>query len=281
MISKIIIKQFSKSTFTPFFQFSSTPLEYLKLEKYDTKVALITFNRPKQLNALCDGLINELNTTLKNLDEDSQINAIVITGNEKAFAAGADIKEMKDKSYPLTYKINMLSHWDNITNIKKPIIAAVNGYALGGGCELAMMCDIIIAGKSAKFGQPEVVIGTIPGCGGTIRLTKAMGKSKAMEYILTGNQWDAQTAEQHGLVSRVVEPSETVNEALKLAAQISSFSSPIVQMAKECVNQSYNLTLRDGVQFEKKVFHATFATEDRKEGMSAFVEKRKPNWKNN
>lgn len=174
----------------------------------------------------------------------------------------------------------MLSNWDNITNIKKPIIAAVNGYALGGGCELAMMCDIIVAGSNAKFGQPEVIIGTIPGCGGTQRLTHALGKSKAMEIILTGDQLDAQTAEKHGLVSKVVEPAETVNEAVKIGAKIASLSQPIVAMAKECVNQAYNLTLRDGIQFEKRVFHSTFATADRKEGMTAFSEKRKPVWKN-
>lgn len=198
-------------------------LQYIKFEKQE-KVGLITLNRPKALNALCDGLIKELNTKLLECDADPSIGAIVITGSEKAFAAGADIKEMKDKSFPQTYQTNMLGQWDNISQIKKPVIAAVNGYALGGGCELAMLCDIIIAGEKAKFGQPEILLGTIPGCGGTVRLTKALGKSRAMEIILTGDQFTAQEAEKAGLVSRVVKPEETVQEAVKVAQKIASFS---------------------------------------------------------
>ncbi|EAR87285.1 enoyl-CoA hydratase/isomerase (macronuclear) [Tetrahymena thermophila SB210] len=265
----------------PMFMFSNLKtLEYIKYEVQENQVALVTLNRPKALNALCDGLINELNSTLEQLNKDPKVGAIVITGSEKAFAAGADIKEMKDKTFPYTYSVNMLASWDNLTTIKKPIIAAVNGYALGGGCELAMMCDIIVAGTSAKFGQPEILIGTIPGCGGTQRLTRAIGKSKAMELVLTGDQIDAHTAEKHGLVSKVVEPTETVNEAVKIAAKIASLSQPIVAMAKEAVNQAHNLPLKDGLQYEKRLFHSTFATQDRKEGMTAFAEKRKPQWKN-
>ncbi|KAL4470714.1 hypothetical protein ABPG72_016719 [Tetrahymena utriculariae] len=265
----------------PMFMFSNLKtLEYIQYEVQENQVALVTLNRPKALNALCDGLINELNSTLELLNKDPQVGAIVITGSEKAFAAGADIKEMKDKTFPYTYSVNMLGSWDNLTTIKKPIIAAVNGYALGGGCELAMMCDIIVAGSSAKFGQPEILIGTIPGCGGTQRLTRAIGKSKAMELVLTGDQIDAHTAEKHGLVSKVVEPTETVNEAVKIAAKIASLSQPIVAMAKEAVNQAHNLPLKDGLQYEKRLFYSTFATHDRKEGMTAFTEKKKPQWKN-
>lgn len=193
-------------------------------------------NRPKQLNALCDGLIQELNELLFKLDKDSNIGAIVITGSEKAFAAGADIKEMKDKSFPETYNINMLADWEKITLIRKPVIAAVNGFALGGGCELAMMCDIILAGDKAQFGQPEIKLGTIPGCGGTQRFVKALGKSRAMELVLTGDFIDAKEAERHGLVSRVIEGDKLVEEALKVASKIASYSKPIVAMAKECVN---------------------------------------------
>jgi len=237
---------------------------------------LITLNRPKAMNALCDGLIVELNEALNKFEDDKELGAIVITGNEKAFAGGADIKEMSNKSFMEAYKTDMMSHWHNITNIRKPIIAAVNGYALGGGCELAMMCDIIIAGESAKFGQPEVTIGTIPGCGGTQRLIRAIGKSKAMELILTGSQMSAQEAEKSGLVCRVVAPDKLVSTAIEMGEKISSFSKPIIAMAKEAVNAADNTTLDVGIQLERRLFHTTFATKDQKEGMSSFSEKRKP-----
>jgi len=245
------------------------------------KVGLITLNRPKALNALCDGLIAELNTQLAAFDSDPEVGCIVITGSEKAFAAGADIKEMSSRTFPDTYKTNMLASWHNLTRVSTPIIAAVNGYALGGGCELAMMCDIIIAGDKAKFGQPEVTIGTIPGCGGTQRLTRAIGKSKAMEMILTGNQMTAQDAEKAGLVSRVVPADKLVTEAMETATKIASFSKPIVGMCKEAVNSAFENTLSQGVVFERRLFHSTFATADQKEGMKAFADKRKPNWTNN
>lgn len=192
------------------------------------------------------------------MDKDPEIGAILITGSEKAFAAGADIKEMKDKEYPQTYTMNMLEHWENVNKIRKPTIAAVNGYALGGGCELAMMCDIILAGDNAKFGQPEITLGTIPGMGGTQRLTRAIGKSRAMELILTGDFMDAQEALQRGLVSRVVKADMLVNEARNVARKIASFSKPVVMMAKECVNQAYEENLQNGLKFERRVFHSTF-----------------------
>lgn len=249
--------------------------EYILVEKRG-KVGLITLNRPKALNALCDGLVKELVDQLRIFDADPEIGAIVITGSERAFAAGADIKEMSSKTYIDAYQSEMLAFWHDLTRIKTPIIAAVNGYALGGGCELAMMCDIILAGDKAVFGQPEVTIGTIPGCGGTQRLTRAVGKSKAMELILTGNQFSAQEAEKHGLVSRVVPAAELVNEAVKLGERIASFSKPVIAMAKEAVNAAYETTLQQGILFERRLFHSTFATHDQKEGMRAFIEKRKP-----
>lgn len=212
------------------------------------------------------------------LDKDPEVGAIVLTGSEKAFAAGADIKEMQDKTFPATFTTDMLGWWDSILKIKKPIVGAVNGYALGGGCELAMICDILIAGTTAKFGQPEITLGTIPGMGGSQRLTRAIGKSRAMEMVLTGEFMDATEAAQRGLVSRVVEANQSVNEALRVARKIASHSKPIVIMAKEAVNEAYETGLSDGLRFEKRVFHSTFGTHDRKEGMSAFVEKRKPAW---
>ncbi|KRX00349.1 hypothetical protein PPERSA_10848 [Pseudocohnilembus persalinus] len=280
-IVKLVAKQPSTFANKNIFQFSSQfpSLEYLIYEKRD-KVGLVTLNRPKALNALCDGLIKELNETLFTLEKDSEIGAIVITGSERAFAAGADIKEMSQRGFPEAYNMKMLEHWDQISLLKKPVLAAVNGFALGGGCELAMLCDIIYAGSKAKFGQPEIKLGTIPGCGGTIRLTKALGKSRAMDIILSGDQFTAQEAEKLGLVAKIFEPSELVEETVKQANKIASYSQPIVAMAKESVNQSFNLTLRDGIQFEKRVFHSTFATKDRTEGMKAFVEKREPQWKN-
>jgi enoyl-CoA hydratase/carnithine racemase len=258
---------------------SSIPkLEYLLTETRGN-VALVTLNRPKALNALCNGLVSELNAHLKELDANPQIGCIVITGSEKAFAAGADIKEMASQTYMSAYKQDMLAFWHDITLVKKPIIAAVNGYALGGGCELAMMCDIIIAGDKAKFGQPEVAIGTIPGCGGTQRLTRAVGKSKAMEWMLTGNQFTAEEAEKAGLVSKVVPAAELTETAVKMGEKIASHSKPIIALCKEAVNAAYETSLHQGVVFERRLFHSTFGTLDQKEGMGAFVAKQKPVFK--
>ena len=244
------------------------------------KVLLVTLNRPKALNALCNQLIAELNQTLRDADANDQVSAVVITGSEKAFAAGADIKEMQQQNNVSAYKTDMLAQWADITKTRKPVIAAVNGYALGGGCELAMMCDIILAGDSAKFGQPEITLGTIPGCGGTQRLTRAIGKSRAMELILTGDMMTAEEACQRGLVSRVIPKERLVAEAIETAKKIAKFSQPIVMMAKESVNRAYEGTLEEGLRFERRMFHATFGFDDRREGMTAFVEKRKPNFTN-
>jgi enoyl-CoA hydratase len=256
----------------------SPKLEYI-LAETNGKVGVVTLNRPKALNALCNGLIKELNAQLKQFDADPNIGAIIITGSERAFAAGADIKEMAPQTYMSAYKSDMLAFWHDVTLIKKPIIAAVNGFALGGGCELAMMCDIIIAGDKAKFGQPEILLGTIPGCGGTQRLTRAVGKSKAMEWILTGNHFTAEEAERAGLVSRVVPAAELKDKALETAAKIASFSQPIASLCKEAVNAAYETTLHQGVTYERRLFHSTFATVDQKEGMKAFAEKRKADFK--
>ncbi|GBG30357.1 Enoyl-CoA hydratase, mitochondrial [Hondaea fermentalgiana] len=253
--------------------------ENIKVEKKEGRVALIELYRPKALNALCTPLINELNDATEKLDLDADVGAIVITGSEKAFAAGADIKEMQSKEYINAYTTNMFANWANLSKIQTPTIAAVNGFALGGGCELAMLCDIILAGEKAKFGQPEIKLGTIPGCGGTQRLIRAVGKSKAMELVLTGNMMSAQEAEAKGLVARIYPVEDLVDEALKMARQISSFSKPIVQMAKEAVNASYEMSLEEGCRFERRIFHSTFSTEDRLEGMTAFVEKRDPTFK--
>ncbi|KAF9159197.1 putative enoyl-CoA hydratase, mitochondrial [Actinomortierella ambigua] len=256
-------------------------LEYLLTETRG-RVALVTLNRPKALNALCNGLFVELNKVLEEFDNNSDIGAIVITGSERAFAAGADIKEMKDSNFIDNYKNNFLGHWTKITTIRKPIIAAVNGFALGGGCELAMMCDIIYAGDKAVFGQPEIKLGTIPGAGGTQRLVKAVGKSKAMEMCLTGS-WNlnADEAERGGLVSKVFPADQVVDEAVKTAEKIASLSQPVVQMCKDAINQSFELSLSAGLTFERRLFHATFATNDQKEGMSAFAEKRKATFTHN
>lgn len=259
--------------------FSNTNFEYILSEKRG-KVGLVTLNRPKALNALCDGLIAELNTQLTEFDLDPDCGAIVITGSDRAFAAGADIKEMSTKTYMQAYKTDMLASWANITKIRTPIIAAVNGFALGGGCELAMMCDIIYAGDKAKFGQPEVKIGTIPGCGGTQRLTRAVGKSKAMEMCLTGDMYSAEDAEKAGLVAKVLPAEELVDHAVAQGAKIASLSSPIIMLCKDAVNTAYETSLEQGVIYERRLFHSTFATHDQKEGMSSFAEKRAPEFKN-
>jgi enoyl-CoA hydratase len=240
-------------------------------------VGLITLDRPKALNALCDQLFTELGEALHAYDEDPSIGCIVLTGSDKAFAAGADIKEIQGKTFQDVFQEEFITRkWEEVTKLRTPVIAAVAGYALGGGCELAMMCDFILAADTAKFGQPEITIGTIPGAGGTQRLTRFVGKSKAMEMILTGRMMDAAEAERSGLVSRVVPAAELLDEALRTAEKIAGFSRPIVYMAKEATNRAYETTLSEGVKFERRLFHATFATDDQKEGMAAFAEKRKP-----
>lgn len=242
----------------------------------NNNVGLIQLNRPKALNALCADLMSELEQAVKKFDSDPTIACLILTGSTKAFAAGADIKEMQNKGFSDVVMGNFLSNWTAITEIKKPIIAAVNGFALGGGCEVAMMCDIIIAGDKASFGQPEIVIGTIPGAGGTQRLTRAVGKSKAMEMVLTGDRITAVEAQQYGLVSGVYPAENLVAEAVRIAERIGTHSKLTVQLAKEAVNSAYETTLDQGIKLERRLFHATFASNDRKEGMSAFVEKRKP-----
>jgi len=236
---------------------------------------IITLNRPKALNALSSGLIAELNSALDDFNCNDEIGCIVITGSEKAFAAGADIKEMQSKTYMDAYMNDFLGSWDYLADQRKPTIAAVNGYALGGGCELAMMCDFILAGDKAQFGQPEIKLGTIPGAGGSQRLTRFVGKSKAMEMVLTGRMMDAQEAERAGLVSRIIAAGDLLDEAVRVAQKIAALSRPVVMVAKEAVNRSYETTLAEGIRFERRVFHSLFATDDQKEGMKAFVEKRK------
>ncbi|WP_374301055.1 enoyl-CoA hydratase [Ferrovibrio sp.] len=244
------------------------------------QVGLITLNRPQALNALSAGLVAEMAQALDVFEADDAIGCIIITGSEKAFAAGADIKEMMSKTYMDVYKEDFITkNWERVTTCRKPVIAAVAGFALGGGCELAMMCDFIIAADTAKFGQPEINLGTIPGAGGTQRLTRFVGKSKAMEMCLTARMMDAVEAERSGLVSRVVPAAELLNEAFKAAEKICSLSRPIVMIAKEAVNRAYETTLAEGIRFERRIFHSTFATEDQKEGMSAFAEKRKAAFK--
>ena len=243
-------------------------------------VGLVTLNRPQALNALNSTLMGELNQALAAFDADDAIGAMVVTGSEKAFAAGADIKEMQAKTYVETLLGSFLGNWEDVTRCRKPIIAAVAGFALGGGCELAMMCDFILAADTAKFGQPEINLGIIPGAGGTQRLTRFVGKSKAMEMVLTGRMMDAAEAERSGLVSRVVPAAELVDEAVKVATRIAGLSRPSVVLAKDAVNRAYETTLSEGVRFEKRVFHSLFATEDQKEGMQAFMEKRKPAFRN-
>jgi len=239
------------------------------------RVAIIRLNRPKALNALCDQLMDELGAALRGYDADPAIGAIILTGSERAFAAGADIKEMQARSYPGVFLDDFIGkRWETVTQIQKPVIAAVAGFALGGGCELAMMCDLILAADTAKFGQPEINLGVIPGAGGTQRLTRAIGKSKAMEMVLTGRMLDAVEAERANLVARVVPAAELMAEATKLAERIAGLSAPAVAAAKDAVNRAFETTLTEGVRFERRVFQALFATEDQKEGMAAFAEKR-------
>ncbi|SAL18218.1 enoyl-CoA hydratase [Caballeronia choica] len=244
------------------------------------RVGVITLNRPKALNALNDALMDELGAALKHFDADDDIGAIVLTGSEKAFAAGADIGMMAGYTYMDVYKGDYITrNWEAIRSIRKPIIAAVAGFALGGGCELAMMCDIIIAADTAKFGQPEIKLGVIPGAGGTQRLPRAVSKAKAMDLCLTARFMKADEAERAGLVSRVAPADRFLEEAVDAATVIASFSLPAVMMAKEAVNRAYETTLAEGVHFERRLFHSLFATEDQKEGMAAFVEKRNPVFK--
>jgi len=253
--------------------------ETILVEKRD-RVGLVTLNRPKALNALCAQLIAELEQALNDLEADSNIGAIVVTGSERAFAAGADIKEMKDRTFIDVFTSDFITKgWERLAQCRKPTIAAVSGFALGGGCEIAMMCDMIIAAETAKFGQPEITIGTIPGAGGTQRLTRAVGKAKAMDLVLTGRMMDAAEAERSGLVARVVAADKLLDEALAVAAKIASFSLPTTLIAKEAVNRAFETGLAEGLKFERRVFHATFGTEDQKEGMAAFAEKRPPQFK--
>ena len=254
-------------------------LQYLEVERQDA-VALVRLNRPEVLNALCQGLMRELAETLAALDADADVGVIVLTGNDKAFAAGADITEMKDASYAFMLEDGGLTrHCDSIASCEKPVIAAVAGYALGGGCELAMMCDFIIAADNARFGQPEITIGTIPGFGGSQRLTRLVGKSKAMDMCLTGRMMDAAEAERSGLASRVEPLDSYLQVALETAARIASFSSPVVSMAKQAVDGALEVPLAQGIRNERQMFKATFALQDQKEGMAAFVEKRSPEFK--
>ncbi len=244
------------------------------------RVGIIRLNRPQQLNALNAALKSELGRAIDELDADPNIGCILITGNEKAFAAGADIKEMADKTFIEAYLGNFAGTWDRAARARKPIVAAVAGFALGGGCELAMQCDVVIAADNAKFGQPEIKLGVIPGIGGTQRLTRAIGKAKAMELILTGRIMDAAEAEKSGLIARVVPAATLMEEAVKVADTIANMSLPSVLAAKEAVNRAFESGLSEGVIFERRIFHSLFATEDQKEGMRAFIEKRKPEWKN-
>ncbi|MEA2782268.1 MAG: enoyl-CoA hydratase [Rhodospirillaceae bacterium] len=244
-------------------------------------VGVITLNRPQALNALNAALIGEMKQALDGFEEDPSIGAILLTGSEKAFAAGADIKEMKDRDFVDVYLADFITRdWERLAQCRKPTIAAVAGYALGGGCEIAMMCDIILAADNAKFGQPEITIGTLPGAGGTQRLTRAVGKAKAMDLVLTGRMMDASEAERAGLVARVVSAASLLAEAMKTAEKIASLSRPAVLLAKEAVNQAFEMGLAEGVRFERRLFHASFATHDQKEGMNAFAEKRSPAFKN-
>jgi len=253
--------------------------EHILVEPRD-KVGLITLNRPQALNALNSELMAEVTTALEAFDSDDAIGAVVITGSEKAFAAGADIKEMQPKTYMDAYLGDFIGAWEGVTRCRKPVVAAVAGYALGGGCELAMMCDIIIAADNAKFGQPEIKLGTFPGSGGTQRLPRAIGKAKAMDLILTGRMMDVDEAERAGLVSRIVPLDSLMDEALSVAATIASMSLPSVTMAKEAVNRAYQTGLDEGVLFERRLFYSTFSLDDQKEGMAAFVEKRPPKFTN-
>ena len=256
------------------------PFENIVVETRD-RVGLITLSRPKFLNALNDALMDELGAALQQFDSDGNIGCIVITGSAKAFAAGADIAAMASWTYMDVYRSDYITrNWETLRRIRKPVIAAVAGYALGGGCELAMMCDIVIAADTARFGQPEIKLGIIPGAGGTQRLPRAVGKAKAMDLCLTGRLMDAQEAERAGLVSRVVPAERLLDEALEAATVISSYSQPVAMMVKESVNRAFESSLSEGILFERRVFHATFALEDQKEGMDAFSSKRPPHFKN-
>ncbi|WP_416796455.1 enoyl-CoA hydratase [Ciceribacter azotifigens] len=244
------------------------------------RVAIVTLNRPQALNALNSTVMEELRQVLAGFQRNSDIGAVVLTGSEKAFAAGADIKEMQSLDFVDAYLGDFISGWDDVAGFRKPMIAAVSGFALGGGCELAMMCDFIIASTTAKFGQPEITLGVTPGMGGSQRLTRAVGKAKAMDLCLTGRMMDAAEAERSGLVARIVEPERLLDEAIAAAEKIAAFSAPAVLMAKESVNRAFELTLAEGLRFERRLFHSLFATEDQKEGMTAFVEKRKAAFRN-
>lgn len=256
-----------------------TSYETIEVETHG-RVGLIRLNRPQALNALNAALIGEVDCALAGFEADDGIGCVVITGSEKAFAAGADIKEMKDKSFADAYLSDFIGRWDTVARARKPIIAAVAGFALGGGCEFAMMCDFIIAADTAQFGQPEIKIGVIPGAGGTQRLTRAIGKAKAMDLVLTGRMMGAEEAERCGLVARIVPAADLVAEALKAAAAIAAMSLPAAMMAKEAVNAAFETTLTEGVRYERRLFYSLFATQDQKEGMAAFAEKRKPAFQN-
>ncbi|HJO98008.1 MAG: enoyl-CoA hydratase [Rhodospirillales bacterium] len=254
--------------------------ECIRTEKKG-RVGLITLNRPKAMNALNPALIGELALALDAFEADEEVGAMVLTGSDKAFAAGADIEDMSEKTFVEAYLEDFITRdWERLTTCRKPVIAAVAGYALGGGCEVAMMCDFILAADNAKFGQPEITLGTIPGAGGSQRLTRLVGKSKAMEMCLTGRMMDAEEAEHAGLVSRVVPLADLIDEALKAAEIIAKQSRLATFMVKEAVNRAYETTLAEGIRFERRLFHATFATEDQKEGMAAFTEKRQPSFNN-
>ena len=250
------------------------------LDKKD-RVGVITLNRPEALNALNGEMMDELTAALRDLEADQEIGAILLTGSDKAFAAGADIKEMAAKGYMDVFLEDFITvNWEEAARVRKPIIAAVAGYALGGGCELAMMCDFIVSADNAKFGQPEIKLGVIPGAGGTQRLTRLIGKSKAMDMILTGRMMDATEAESCGLVSRVFPLEDLKDEAFKIAKGIAALSLPSVMVAKEAINRAYEMSLSEGIRYERRVFHALFATDDQKEGMAAFIDKRSPRFKN-
>jgi enoyl-CoA hydratase len=244
------------------------------------RVGVIRLNRPNALNALNRALIADLTQAIDAFEKNDAVGCILITGNDKAFAAGADIKEMADKTFIQAYGGDFAADWDRAAHARKPIVAAVAGFALGGGCELAMHCDIIVAADNAKFGQPEIKLGVIPGIGGTQRLTRAVGKAKAMDLVLTGRMMDAAEAERSGLVARIVPAANLIDEAMKVAETIAGMSLPSVMAGKEAVNVAFEVPLTEGVRFERRVFHSLFATDDQKEGMKAFVEKRKPEWKN-
>ena len=252
--------------------------EFINVE-HKGRVGVITLNRPKQLNALSPALMGELGTALRALDADAGIGAIVITGNEKAFAAGADIGAMKDFSYMHAYMTDYITNWEHFRNVRKPVIAAVAGYALGGGCELAMQCDIVVAADNAKFGQPEINLGVMPGYGGTQRLPRYTSKAKAMDLCLTARMMDAEEAERAGLVSRIVPKEKLLEEAMAVAEKIGGYSLPVVMMIKESINRAYETSLAEGCLFERRVFQSQFTLEDQKEGMAAFIEKRKPTFK--